>query len=120
MESSFALFSPGWENGCVTEMTREIDRLTLAPPRVKALIAALIAALVALLALGGCWWAGHRWYRGALVAEARGDVQAQLDPYGNALTIDLRRRFDLLYGLEAWVSTQASMADLSANFESFA
>ncbi len=116
MESSFALFSPGWENGCVTEMPREIDGLTLAHPRVKA----LIAALVALLALGGCWWAGHRWYRGALLAEARGDVQAQLDPYGNALTIDLRRRFDLLYGLQAWVSTQASMADLSANFESFA
>ena len=44
---------------------------------------------------------------------------AQLDPYGNALTLDLRRRFDLIYGLAAWVQNQ-SMANLIANFEPFA
>jgi len=110
------LFSPGWENGCVTENPQEIDGLTLTHPRIKA----SLVALVALLTLGACWWASHLWYRSALLVEARGDVRAQLDPYGNALTIDLRRRFDLLYGLQAWASTQASMADISAKFESFA
>ncbi len=87
-----------------------------ASPRRKAFAAALIALIV----LTGIWWAGHLWYRNALLVEARGDVLASLDPYGNALTIDMRRRFDLIYGLRAWLTTRPSMADLSASFESFA
>jgi PAS domain S-box-containing protein len=87
-----------------------------AGPRRKSLAAALIALLV----LTGIWWAGHLWYSNTLMVEVRGDVLAELDPYGNALVIDLRRRFDLIYGLRAWVSTNASVADLSANFETFA
>jgi len=87
-----------------------------AGPRLKA----FTAALIALLALSGIWWASHLWYRNKLLVEAHGDVLARLDPYGNALTIDLRRRFDLIYGLRAWVTVSRSMTDLSANFESFA
>ena len=87
-----------------------------AGPRRKAFAAALIALIV----LTGIWWTGHLWYRYALLVEARGDVLAKLDPYGNALTIDLRRRFDLIYGLGAWVTVIPSMTELSANFESFA
>jgi len=87
-----------------------------ASPRRKAFAAALIALII----LSGVWWAGHLWYRNTLLVEARGDALAELDPYGNALTIDLRRRFDLIYGVRAWLTTHASMADLSANFESFA
>jgi len=53
--------------------------------------------------------------------EARGDLLAELDPYGNSLSLDLRRRFDLIYGLAAWVVTNNySMAKLNANFDSFA
>ena len=82
---------------------------------------AFAAALVALIVLSGIWWAGHLWYRTTLLVEARGEVLANLDPYGNALTIDLRRRFDLIYGLEAFVSTNNhSIANLIANFEPFA
>ena len=47
-----------------------------------------------------------------LLTELRGDVLAELDPYGNALTIDLRRRFDLIYGLRALVKSPLS-TDLS-------
>lgn len=88
----------------------------LGSPRRKAFAAALIALIV----LTGIWWAGHLWYQNKLLVDARGDVLARLDPYGNALTIDLRRRFDLIYGLRAWVTVSPSMTDLSANFESFA
>jgi two-component system, LuxR family, sensor kinase FixL len=116
MESSFALFSPGWEKGFVTETPQKIDGWTIAHPRTKAVIAGLIAFVV----LGGSWWVGHLWYRKTLLVEAHGDVQAELDPYSNALTIDLRRRFDLVYGLGAWVSTHATVADMGANFATFA
>ena len=48
------------------------------------------------------------------------DVLADLDPYGNALTIDLRRHFDLIYGFGAWVSSIPSMTELTDKFEPFA
>ena len=60
--------------------------------------------LLVFVALLGLWWGVHVWYRNTLLIELRGDVLAELDPYGNALTIDLRRRFDLIYGFGAWVS----------------
>lgn len=88
----------------------------LPTPRRKALAVALLV-LVALLAI---WWSAHGWYRNRLLAELRGDVLAELDPYGNALTIDLRRRFDLIYGLRAWVNSTASLAELSDKFTPFA
>ena len=44
---------------------------------------------------------------------------AELDPYGNALTIDLRRRIDLIYGLRGWAITNPSTAQLGANFDIF-
>ncbi|HET7008789.1 MAG TPA: PAS domain S-box protein, partial [Candidatus Binatia bacterium] len=88
----------------------------LVTPRRKALAVALLV-LVALLAL---WWGAHSWYRNILLAELRGDVLADLDPYGNVLTIDLRRRFDLIYGLRGWTITTESPAQLAANFETFA
>jgi len=81
---------------------------------------ALGAAFGALFIFTGIWWGAHQWYRSALLTEARGDALADLDPYGNALAIDLRRRFDLIYSLEAWVSLYRSIADLDTNFESFA
>jgi PAS domain S-box-containing protein len=87
-----------------------------AGPRRKAFAVALIALIV----LSGIWWASHIWYRNTLLLEARGDVLAELDPYGNALTIDLRRRFDLIYGLAAWVLTHSSVAELDTKFEPFA
>ena len=55
-------------------------------------------ALLVLAALLALWWGAHVWYRNTLLTELRGDVRAELDPYGNALTIDLRRRFDIIYG----------------------
>jgi two-component system, LuxR family, sensor kinase FixL len=88
----------------------------LVTPRRKALAVALVV-LVALLAL---WWGAHSWYRNNLLTELRGDVLADLDPYGNALTIDLRRRFDLIYGFAAWVSTTSSVNVIAENFEGFA
>ena len=88
----------------------------LAPPRRKA----LAVALLALVALLGLWWGVHVWYRSTLLIELRGDLTAELDPYGNALTIDLRRRFDLIYGVGAWVSTTTSQTDLAEKFEPFA
>jgi PAS domain S-box-containing protein len=81
---------------------------------------ASVAALVALAILAGLCWGGRLWYRHALLVEARADALSDLDPYGNALTIDLRRRSDLIYGLAAWVSTQSSLAELEAKFEPFA
>jgi two-component system, LuxR family, sensor kinase FixL len=87
-----------------------------AGPRLKA----LAATLVTLFLLTGIWWGAHLWYRNTILVEARGDVLAELDPYGNALTIDLRRRFDLIYGLRAWLSTNPPITDLAANFEGFA
>ena len=84
-------------------------------PRPKAFAVGLLALVV----FTAIWWTGHLWYRTTLLVEARGTVLAQLDPYGNALTLDLRRRFDLIYGLAAWVQNQ-SMANLIANFEPFA
>src|SRR5215207_5696654 len=50
----------------------------------------------------------------------RGDVLADLDSYGNTLTIDLRRRFDLVYGFAAWVSTISSSNELAEKFAPFA
>ncbi len=82
---------------------------------------AFAAALIALIVLTGIWWAGHLWYRNTLLVEARGSLLAELDPYGNALLIDLRRRFDLIYGLAVWVGiNNYSTANLNANFEPFA
>lgn len=88
----------------------------LVGPRRKAIAVALVCCAF----FCAVWWAGHYWYRATLLVEARGDMLSQLDPYGNALTIDLRRRFDIIHGLAAWVSTQQSTAHLSANFEAFA
>ena len=81
---------------------------------------AFATACVALFLLTGIWRGAHLWYRNTLLSQARGEVLAELDPYGNALVIDLRRRFDLINGLRAWVATHYSIADLSANFEMFA
>lgn len=92
----------------------EFSYLTL--PRRKALAVALLMLGVLL----ATWWGAHVWYRGTLLTELRGDVLAELDPYGNALTIDLQRRFDLIYGFGAWVSTVPSRAELAEKFDSFA
>jgi PAS domain S-box-containing protein len=100
----------------VAEFSKEFKSRALAHPRIKAFAATLLALIV----LTGFWWAGHLRYRNALLTQARGDVLAELDPFGNALLIDLRRRFDLIYGLRAWITTRASPADLNASFESFA
>ena len=91
------------------------DSRFLTPPRRKALAVALFV-FVALLAF---WWGAHVWYRNVLLSELRGDVLAELDPYGNALTIDLRRRIDLIYGLRGWAITNPSTAQLGANFDTF-
>ena len=88
----------------------------LATPRRKA----LAVALLVLVALMGVWWGAHVRYRNVLLTELRGDVLAELDPYGNALTIDLRRRFDLIYGLRGWAITNSSPTQFGANFETFA
>ena len=88
----------------------------LTTPRRKA----LAIALFVLIALMGIWWGAHVRYRNMLLTELRGDVLAELDPYGNALTIDLRRRFDLIYGLRALVNATASLTELSGEFEPFA
>ncbi|MGZ9270577.1 MAG: PAS domain S-box protein [Candidatus Binatia bacterium] len=77
-------------------------------------------ALFVLIALMGVWWGAHVRYRNMLLAELRGDVLAELDPYGNALTIDLRRRFDLVYGLRGWAITNSSPTQFGAKFETFA
>ena len=77
-------------------------------------------ALLVLVALLGIWWGAHVRYRNMLLTELRGDVLAELDPYGNALTIDLRRRFDLIYGLRALVNATGSLTELSGEFEPFA
>ncbi|MGZ8533465.1 MAG: PAS domain S-box protein, partial [Candidatus Binatia bacterium] len=88
----------------------------LTTPRRKA----LAIALFVLIALMGVWWGAHVRYRNMLLAELRGDVLAELDPYGNALTIDLRRRFDLVYGLRGWAITNSSPTQFGAKFETFA
>jgi two-component system sensor kinase FixL len=88
----------------------------LATPRRKA----LAVALLVLVALMGVWWGAHVRYRNMLLTELRADVLAELDPYGNALTIDLRRRFDLIYGLRGWAITNSSPTQFGANFETFA
>jgi PAS domain S-box-containing protein len=81
---------------------------------------ALAVALLVIVALLGLWWGTHVWYRNTLFAELRGDVLAELYPYGNALTIDLRRRFDLINGFGAWVSTASSLAEIDEKFALFA
>ena len=77
-------------------------------------------ALLVLAALLALWWGAHVWYRNTLLTELRGDVRAELDPYGNALTIDLRRRFDIIYGFGAWIGTTSSQTELTEKFEPFA
>ena len=77
-------------------------------------------ALLVFIALMGIWWGAHVRYRNMLLTELRGDVLAELDPYGNALTIHLRRRFDLIYGLRGWAITNSSPTQFGANFETFA
>jgi two-component system sensor kinase FixL len=81
---------------------------------------ALAVALIALVGLAGLWWAGRVWNRRSLLVEARASVLAELDPYANALTIDLSRRFDLIYGFGAWVSVTPSRTELAERFEPFA
>jgi sensor domain CHASE-containing protein len=81
---------------------------------------ALAVALLVLIALLGLCWSAHVWYKNYLLVEMRGDVLADLDSYGNALTIDLRRRFDLVYGFAAWVSTVSSSDELAEKFASVA
>lgn len=88
----------------------------LAPPRRKA----LAFALLVLALLAALWWGAHVWYRGILLSELRGAVLAELDPYGNALTIDLQRRFDLILGLAAWVASVSSEREIADGFEPFA
>ena len=115
---AFVIVSQQCEKGRVTDSiaaNNSFGAKLFASPRRKAFAAALIAFIV----LTGIAWAGHFWYRGKLLVETRGDVLGKLDPYGNALTIDLRRRFDLIYGLRAWVTVTPSITDLSATFESF-
>jgi PAS domain S-box-containing protein len=117
--SGFVFAYQQCEKGRVTESLVSDDSFRgkfFASPRRKAFAAALIAFIV----LTGICWASHLWYRDTLLTKARGDVLAALDPYGNALTIDLHRRFDLIYGLAALVSTNSSVTELGANFESFA
>ena len=80
----------------------------------------MAVALLVLVTLMGVWWGAHVRYRNMLLTELRGDVLAELDPYGTALTIDLRRRFDLIYGLRGWVITNPSPTHFGANFETFA
>ena len=72
------------------------------------------------VALLGLWWGAHVWYRNTLLIELRSDLAAELDPYGNALTIDLQRRFDLTYGFGAWVDTISSKTELAEKFAPFA
>ena len=118
-EIAIVIASQQCEKGRVTESTLSSDSSTAKffdGPRRNAFAVALIALVI----FTGIWWAGHLWYRNTLLVEARGDVLAELDPYGNALLIDLRRRFDLIYGLRAWVTTAASLGDFGVNFESFA
>jgi two-component system, LuxR family, sensor kinase FixL len=81
---------------------------------------ALAVSLLVLVALLGLWLGAHVWYRNTLRTELRGDVLAELDPYGNALLIDLRRRFDLINGFGAWVSTASSLAEIDEKFAPFA
>jgi len=88
----------------------------LTTPRRKA----LAIALLVLVALMGVWWSAHVGYRNMLLTELRADVLAELDPYGNVLTIDLRRRIDLIYGLRGWAITNSSPTQFGANFETFA
>ncbi len=88
----------------------------LTTPRRKALAVAVLFLVV----LTGLWWRAHVWYRNTLLAELRGDVLADLDPYRNALTIDLGRRFDLVYGLRGWVITNPSQTLPGTNFDEFA
>ena len=85
-------------------------------PRRRALALALLV-LAVLLAL---WWGAHVWYRNTLLIEVRGAVRAELDPYGNSLAIDLRRRCDIIYGFAAWISTTSSQTELTEKFEPFA
>lgn len=80
----------------------------------------MAVALAILFALTLFWWGAHVWYRNTLFNERRGDLLAEIDPYGNALTIDLRRRFDLIYGLRGWVTTNPSTTQIGANFDIFA
>ena len=97
-------------------ISRETEKFLIGPRR-----KALVAALVCFAILGAGWWLGHVRYRSALLVEARGQTLAELDPHGNALTVDLRRRFDLIYGLAALIATNDySIANLSVTFESFA
>lgn len=81
---------------------------------------AIVAGLATFILLGVGSWVVHLGYRNLLLIEARGDVMKELDPYANALTIDLRRRIDIIYGLAAWVTTTNSLAELDEKFVSFA
>jgi len=79
----------------------------------------LAVALVVLVALAIFSWGARVWYRDLLLSELRGAVLAELDPYANALTIDLRRRVDLIYGLRGWAITHPSAAQIGINFDTF-
>ena len=79
----------------------------------------MAVALVVFAALLAFWWGAHIWYRTLLLSELRGDVLAELDPYANALTIDLRRRVDLIYGLRGWAITNPSTTEIDTKFDTF-
>ena len=81
---------------------------------------ARLIALVALAALSAVWWGGHVWYRKSLLTERRGEILAELDPYGNALIVQNRLRFALLRALRAFVETHYSSRTFAADFEIFA
>jgi len=100
----------------VAEHSKKFKIWAVTSPRIKG----LFTALVALVVLSGIWWGVHSWYRDRLLNEARGNLLGQLDPYGNALLIDLRQRLALIYGLRAWVASNFSSMDFGANFETFA
>jgi len=97
----------------------------LKAPRFKAFFSRprRLAALAALLTLGlfiSVWWGTRLWYEERLLTHERGEVTADLAPYGNALTTALNRRFALLKGLRAFVEAHASAATLGQEFEIFA
>jgi PAS domain S-box-containing protein len=88
-------------------------RISFGVPRRNALAVAVLASVF----LAGAWWIGHSWHRQKLLAEMRGGVLAQLDPYGDALSIDLARLFEVLGELKVFIESHRSPATRGADFE---
>ncbi len=61
-------------------------------------------------------------YQSQLILDKQDLVYSQLDPYGNALTIAINQRIDMLNGIEAFVNSEMYPVDSSfeAKFEKFA